>query len=403
MQTSPDPTRRLEFAIYPLGVAGTPHGLATGPPDDFEQIRRALQDLGGLAARTYLVDMEPGGEDAVLALADRYRDQGLLGHATLGCLRDDFDLARWTELVRTLVGRHGDQLRSLQITNEPNLSFMDGSKPYVLEALVSGVLAAKDEACRREIPLDVGFGSVPQSEVSLPRFWTDLAAAGGRAFTEAVDFVGHNFYVDVFEPPVELAQIPIVSPASSPICAPGTSPRPVSRRQSRSGSPRTVGQPAPTRSAARENGRAPGRGPRRHRALRAPRRRRAATSPTTCSSGCVTPTAPSPTSSTSSGSCGTTTRRSLRTRRTARSSASSPAEASGVGDAGDVRVEGDERGVESIVLDGDRWRTLRRGRGSRGLVRTSTLRTSTPRDDGACRCRARVGVPAGAATCSTNR
>ena len=207
MQTSPDPTRRLEFAIYPLGVAGTPHGLATGPPDDFEQIRRALQDLGGLAARTYLVDMEPGGEDAVLALADRYRDQGLLGHATLGCLRDDFDLARWTELVRTLVGRHGDQLRSLQITNEPNLSFMDGSKPYVLEALVSGVLAAKDEACRREIPLDVGFGSVPQSEVSLPRFWTDLAAAGTRAFTEAVDFVGHNFYVDVFEPPVELAQI----------------------------------------------------------------------------------------------------------------------------------------------------------------------------------------------------
>ena len=207
MQTSSDPTRRLEFAIYPLGVAGTPHGLATGPPDDFEQIRRALQDLGGLAVRTYLVDMEPGGEDAVLALADRYREQGLLGHATLGYLRHDFDLARWTELVRTLVGTHGDQLRSLQITNEPNLSFMDGSKPYVLDALVTGVLAAKDEACRRGLPLDVGFGSVPQSDVSLPRFWADLAAAGTRAFTEAVDFVGHNFYVDVFEPPVELAQI----------------------------------------------------------------------------------------------------------------------------------------------------------------------------------------------------
>src|SRR5262252_325735 len=113
--------RKLEFAIYPLGVAGTPHGLATGPADDFDRIRAALRDLGGLAARTYLVDMEPGGEDAVLALADRYREHGLLGHATLGCLRDNFDAGRWTELVRAVVARHGDRLQSLQITNEPNL------------------------------------------------------------------------------------------------------------------------------------------------------------------------------------------------------------------------------------------------------------------------------------------
>lgn len=207
-QTSSDGARRLEFAIYPLGVAGTPHGLATGPPDDHERIRVALKALGGIAPRTYLVDMEPGGEDAVIQLAERYHEQGLLGHAAVGYLRDELDEVRWTELVRTLVGRHGEELLSLQITNEPNLSFMDGSKPYVLDALVSGVVAAKDEARRRGIQLDVGFGSVPQSDVTFPRFWTDLAAAGGRAFTEAVDFVGHNFYVDVFEAPVELTHIP---------------------------------------------------------------------------------------------------------------------------------------------------------------------------------------------------
>ena len=129
-----DSSPRSTRSVWPA----RPTGWRRGRPTTIEQIRRALQDLGGLAARTYLVDMEPGGEDAVLALADRYREQGLLGHATLGYLRDDFDLARWTELVRTLVGRHGDQLRSLQITNEPNLSFMDGSKPYVLDALVHG-------------------------------------------------------------------------------------------------------------------------------------------------------------------------------------------------------------------------------------------------------------------------
>jgi exo-beta-1,3-glucanase (GH17 family) len=97
------------------------------------------------------------------------------------------------------VARHGDELRSLQITNEPNLSFMDGSKPYVIDALVHGVLAAKDEAGRRGVSLDVGFGSVPQSAVALPTFWEDLGAAGGSALVDAVDFVGHNFYVDVFE------------------------------------------------------------------------------------------------------------------------------------------------------------------------------------------------------------
>ena len=200
----------LEFGIYPLGVAGTPTGLATGPPDDYQRVRSALHGLGGgVVPRTYLVDTEPGGEDAVLALGDRYRDAGLLGHVTVGCLRGTgFDVDRWAELVRTIIGRYGDRLRSVQVTNEPNLSFMDGSKPYVLDALVHGVVAAKDEARRRGLAIDVGFGSVPQSPVALPAFWDDLAAAASPAFAGSVDFVGHNFYVDVFEDPVELAEIP---------------------------------------------------------------------------------------------------------------------------------------------------------------------------------------------------
>jgi hypothetical protein len=75
----------LEFGVHPLGVAGTPYGLAVGPPDNYERVGAALADLGGgVAAPTYLVDVEPGGEEAVLALADRYRDAGLLAHARSG-------------------------------------------------------------------------------------------------------------------------------------------------------------------------------------------------------------------------------------------------------------------------------------------------------------------------------
>jgi hypothetical protein len=210
--TAGDPRddRHLRFGIYPLSAAGTPEGLAVGPPDDYEQIQFHLKGLGpGVLPRTYLIDMEPGGERSVLALADRYGDAGLLGHVTLGCLRDSgFELARWSDLVRTVVRRYGIELSSLQITNEPNLSFMDGSKPYVLDALIHGVIAAKDEARRQGAHLDIGFGSVPQSPLSRPTFWTDLAALGGSAITEALDFVGHNFYIDVFEEPVQLEKIP---------------------------------------------------------------------------------------------------------------------------------------------------------------------------------------------------
>ena len=47
-----------------------------GRPTTTTAIRAALRDLGGIPARVYLVDMEPGGEDAVLRLAERYRTRG---------------------------------------------------------------------------------------------------------------------------------------------------------------------------------------------------------------------------------------------------------------------------------------------------------------------------------------
>ena len=40
-----------------------------------------------------------------------------------------------------------------------------------------------------------------------PFFWDNIAAKGGPAFVDAVDFVSHNFYVDVFESPVDLGEI----------------------------------------------------------------------------------------------------------------------------------------------------------------------------------------------------
>ena len=59
------------------------------------------------------------------------------------------------------------------------------------------------------LPIKIGFGSVPESPASVPDFWENLAKDGGSTFIESVDFVGHNFYVDVFEDqPLDSKEIP---------------------------------------------------------------------------------------------------------------------------------------------------------------------------------------------------
>ena len=203
----------LTFGAYPLGIAGTPTGLATGPQDDFEKIQSAFKELQGnsakVLARNYILYMGPGSEERMLGAIEQHRQHGILADLTLGCYQEPgVPLDGWREFIRQVVRQFGKDLDLLQITNEPNLSFMEGSKPFVVEALVGGVLAAKEEIKTLGLTLPVGFGSVPSGPAALPNFWKDLANFGGQKFAEAVDFVGHNFYVDVFEEPLPLEKVP---------------------------------------------------------------------------------------------------------------------------------------------------------------------------------------------------
>ncbi len=159
--------------------------------------------------------IQRNGNQRCFQYADRFLDTGLLGDLTIGCgdwtQHQDLgiELDNWLGFIRKVIDRYGAHLASLQITNEPNLSFMEGSKPYIMQALVEGVIAAKKETQERNLPIKIGFGSVPESPAAVPHFWENLAKAGGKTFIDSVDFVGHNFYVDVFdEQPLELKEIP---------------------------------------------------------------------------------------------------------------------------------------------------------------------------------------------------
>ncbi|MCM2535648.1 hypothetical protein NDK43_29395 [Neobacillus pocheonensis] len=203
----------LTFGIYPLSVAGTPTGLAVGPTDNYEKVQLALQDLRGgtktLHPRNYIIYYGPESEEKMLSVAEHYLSAGLLGDLTVGCLQEpDIDLESYLGFIRKIISQYGTHLASLQITNEPNLTFMEGSKAYVIKGLVEGVIAAKKETQDRNLPMKIGFGSVPDGPMAVPHFWENLAKAGGETFIDSLDFVGHNFYVDVFEEPRDLKEIP---------------------------------------------------------------------------------------------------------------------------------------------------------------------------------------------------
>lgn len=205
-------TSGLTFGIYPLSVAGTPTGLAVGPKDDYAKIQLALDELRGdsrqLFPRNYLVYTGPESEPALFSFADRLLQFGLLGDLTAGCMQEsDIDMDDWLDFIRKVIRKYGSQLASLQITNEPNLTFMEGSKPYVRQALVEGVKAAKQEVRHQGLQVQIGFGSVPDGPMAVPHFWEGLAELGGKPFLDSLDFVGHNFYVDVFEEPLHLDEI----------------------------------------------------------------------------------------------------------------------------------------------------------------------------------------------------
>ncbi|MFE5322211.1 hypothetical protein ACFQ88_26395 [Paenibacillus sp. NPDC056579] len=206
-------TSGLTFGIYPLSVAGTPTGLAVGPKDDYDKIGKALQLLRGdsnrLVPRNYLVYTKPDSEPGLISFVERLLHSGLLGDLAIGWLQTaDIVMDEWLAFIRKIVREYGPHMTSLQITNEPNLSFMEGSKPYTRQALVEGVIAAKEEVLKCGLQMKIGFGSVPESPVSVPRFWAGLAEIGGSRFVNSLDFVGHNFYVDVFEEPLVLSDIP---------------------------------------------------------------------------------------------------------------------------------------------------------------------------------------------------
>jgi hypothetical protein len=213
----------LRFGITPGAQTGQ---LGSGPqppriPEDPAQQVSALHKLRPDARlplvlrlhRFFWSDGEAGVQ-RFLTLARRYTAEGFLVELQLRyhpSAQQEGDIPAWTRFVREVVDRFGPNHRvvAIQVTNEVNLPFSpdssDGAYAKGQEALVQGVLAAKDEANKRGFhQLEIGFNwayrSTPQDDDD---FWAYLRDNGGPKFVKALDWIGLDAYPGTFFPPAE--------------------------------------------------------------------------------------------------------------------------------------------------------------------------------------------------------
>lgn len=209
--TSP-PKNNLIFGIYPGGEAGSEAGMATGSADNSGEIERCLDELQGEASpfvvRVYERFSDPDRPS-------RWPPRTPLNYEAYVRERRPLDLvlmfqsaagnvAGYLEFVRERVERHAAHLYSVQIAEEANFTdgpdAIDGPYPNVRQALVEGVFAAKETLRRLEMrSVKVGFNSTPTFGPHA-EFWSGLGSLGGEALADAVDYVGLDFFPDVFRP-----------------------------------------------------------------------------------------------------------------------------------------------------------------------------------------------------------
>jgi hypothetical protein len=219
-KTKDSTPKALTFGIYPGSAIGDTE--LTGPPDRPDKINEALAQLQGFPGRPFIVrayDIYADPGDTVHAVTlqtpagyDRYLGHGRLLDLVVQYHSRSGDVDGYCAFIEKLIDNHGEHIATLQIGEEPNISdnpSLDVAYPRVTEALIAGVRTAKDKASRSRHPgLKVGCNSSPLLGPA-GAFLADLTRKGGEWFIGDLDYIGLDFFPDVFRPiaPASLASL----------------------------------------------------------------------------------------------------------------------------------------------------------------------------------------------------
>lgn len=218
-QVPQEPGPRIRFGINARAVTGQ-IGPAPAPaePEDPERHLAKLNELRPpntpfvlRLTRFFWRDGEQAFRE-FLRMVAHYTGHGYLVELQVRYQpseEQEGDIEAWVAHVREVVRRFGPNRRvvGLQIANEVNIEFSpdssDGAYKGAREALVQGVIAAKDESRRLgHDQLRIGFNWAyrldPASETS---FWRGLRDRGGEEFVNALDWIGLDAYPGTIFPP----------------------------------------------------------------------------------------------------------------------------------------------------------------------------------------------------------
>lgn len=180
--------------------------MTTGPADNAADVLAALETLQGSSecflVRAYSAFTEAPSDGTRITPRDAsgYVRGGRLLDLVLVYRSPSGDLDGWCKFVRAMVERFRYTAAKIQITEEPDMARpgLDGSFPRIEEAVVAGVLAARERAEELQLgALQIGFNVVGDIR-SFDDFWSKLGKLGGVRFARAVDFVGLDTYPGVF-------------------------------------------------------------------------------------------------------------------------------------------------------------------------------------------------------------
>ncbi|GAB3718722.1 hypothetical protein GCM10027592_61900 [Spirosoma flavus] len=198
------------FGIYLGGVAGIDNevGLTHSKADKPDAIRQALDTLQGerdlFIVRNYLhfkgePQLEPANE--AVQYSHQYCGPKRKLDLVLCFQTTAYSPSNWQQFISHVLDYYGPVLHSLQIAEEPNMYQFpgDGAFPQISQVIVNGVIFAKQAIHQRGLNVQVGFNAVPCFDKADP-FWTSLGQLLNVTFLDSLDYVGLDFFPDVFRP-----------------------------------------------------------------------------------------------------------------------------------------------------------------------------------------------------------
>ncbi|WP_041616969.1 hypothetical protein [Spirosoma linguale] len=198
------------FGIYLGGVAGIDNevGLTVSKADKPGAICQALDTLQGeknlFIVRNYLHFKGVPQIDSVneaVQNAHQYCGPNRKLDLVLCFQTTVYSSSIWQQFIHQVLDYYGPVLHSIQIAEEPNMYQFpgDGTFPQISQVIVDGVIFAKQEIRKRGLPIQVGFNAVPCFDKADP-FWNSLRQLLDASFLDSLDYVGLDFFPDVFRP-----------------------------------------------------------------------------------------------------------------------------------------------------------------------------------------------------------